>query len=93
MLRAVFGPFEMDVYRIRLDCEVGPVEQTLVRFKLSPALLRAVANVAFHSSFLFSSRRACVSNVRDQARKAPRVTGRELAAHPSYGVLGRVRGV
>jgi hypothetical protein len=48
MLRAVFGPFEMDVYRTRFDGEVGPVEQTLVRFNLSPAFLRAVAKVSFH---------------------------------------------
>lgn len=48
VLRAVFGPFEMDVYRTRLDGEVGPVEQTMVRFNLSPEFLRGVAKVAFH---------------------------------------------
>ena len=48
ILRAVFGPFEMDVYRSRLDGEVGPIEPTLVRFNLSPAFFRAVAKVGFH---------------------------------------------
>jgi hypothetical protein len=48
IIRAVFGPFEMDVYRSRVDGEVGPVEQTLVRFNLSPAFHRAVAKVGFH---------------------------------------------
>jgi hypothetical protein len=48
ILRAVFGPFEMDVYRSRLDGEVGPIEPTLVRFNLSPAFFRSVAKVGFH---------------------------------------------
>jgi hypothetical protein len=48
IIRAVFGPFEMDVYYSRLDSPVGPVEPTLLRFNLSPAYLRAVAKVAFH---------------------------------------------
>jgi hypothetical protein len=48
IIRAVFGPFEMNVYRPRLDGPVGPVEPTLIRFNLSPAFLRAVAKVAFH---------------------------------------------
>jgi hypothetical protein len=48
IIRAVFGPFEIDVYQSRLDGPVGPVEPTLLRFKLSPAFLRAVAKVAFH---------------------------------------------
>lgn len=30
ILRAVVGPFEIDVYRSRLDGEVNPIEQTLV---------------------------------------------------------------
>jgi hypothetical protein len=48
IIRAVFGPFEVDVYHSRLDGPVGPVEPTLLRFNLSPAFLRAVAKVAFH---------------------------------------------
>jgi hypothetical protein len=48
ILRAVFGPFEIDVYRSRLDGEVGPIEPTLVRFNLTPAFFRAVAKVGFH---------------------------------------------
>jgi hypothetical protein len=48
IIRAVFGPFEIDVYHSRLDGPVGPVEPTLIRFNLSPAYLRAVAKVAFH---------------------------------------------
>jgi len=48
ILRAVFGPFEMDVYRSRLDGEIGPIEPTLVRFNLSTAFFRAVAKVGFH---------------------------------------------
>lgn len=48
IIRAVFGPFEIDVYYSRLDGPVGPVEPMLLRFNLSPAFLRAVAKVAFH---------------------------------------------
>ena len=48
IVRAVFGPFEIDVYHSRLDGPVGPVEPTLLRFNLSPAFLRAVAKIAFH---------------------------------------------
>ena len=48
IIRAVFGPFEIDVYHSRLDGPVAPVEPTLLRFNLSPAFLRAVAKVAFH---------------------------------------------
>jgi len=48
ILRAVFGLFEMEVYRSPLDGEVGPIEPTLVRFNLSPAFFRAVAKVGFH---------------------------------------------
>lgn len=48
ILRDVFGPFEIDVYRTRADGPVGPVEPTLLRFNLSTSFLRGVAKIAFH---------------------------------------------
>jgi hypothetical protein len=47
-IRAVFGPFEIDVYRYRLDAPVGSVEPRLLRLTLSPDFHRVVAKVAFH---------------------------------------------
>jgi hypothetical protein len=47
-IRAVFGPFEIDVYYSRVDAPVGPFEPTLVRFNLTPEFFRGVAKVAFH---------------------------------------------
>ena len=48
IIRAVFGPFEIDVYHTRLDGPVGPTEPTLLRFHFSPTFLRGVAKIAFH---------------------------------------------
>jgi hypothetical protein len=48
IIRAVFGPFEINVYHSRLDGPIGPIEPTLLRFNLSPDYPRAVAKVAFH---------------------------------------------
>jgi len=48
IIRAVFGPFQINVYHSRLDASVGPIEPVLLRFNLSPEFARAVAKAAFH---------------------------------------------
>jgi hypothetical protein len=48
IIRAVFGPFEIDVYHSGLDDPIAPVEPMLMRFNLSPLFFRAVVKVAFH---------------------------------------------
>jgi hypothetical protein len=48
IIRAVFGPFDLNASTTRPDGEVGPIEPTIIRFTLGPAYPRGIAKVAFH---------------------------------------------
>ncbi|MEK7996641.1 MAG: hypothetical protein AAB403_22795 [Planctomycetota bacterium] len=48
VIRAVFGPFEMDLLTTDIDSPSAPVVQTRMRFNLSRDYLRGVAKIAFH---------------------------------------------
>jgi hypothetical protein len=47
-IRAVFGPFSINVETTDPDSPSAPVVPTLMRFNLSPEFLRGVAKIAFH---------------------------------------------
>ncbi len=48
VIRAVFGPFQIEVFKTDLDDPAAPIVPTLLRFNLSSQFLRGVAKIAFH---------------------------------------------